>query len=66
MKAHADKCHLLITRDTNLTAKIGQFDIVNSKEEKFLCVKTDTKLSFENHISSLCKYVTKSYLLLQE
>ena len=27
MKANADKCHLLVTRDTDGTAKIGEFDV---------------------------------------
>ena len=54
MKANADKCHLLVTRDTDVTAKIGELDVKNSREEK-LGAKVDSKLSFENHISSLCK-----------
>ena len=45
MKANADKCHLLVTRDTDVTAKIGEFDVKNSREEKLLGVKIDTKLS---------------------
>ena len=55
MKAKADKCHLLITRDTDVTAKIEEFDVKNNREEKLLGVKIDTKLSFENHVSFLCK-----------
>ena len=55
MKANADKCHFLVTRDTDETAKIGEFDVKNSREEKLLGVKIDIKLSFENHVSSLCK-----------
>ena len=53
--ANADKCHLLVTRDTDVTAKIGELDVENSREEELLGVKIDTKLSFENHVSSLYK-----------
>ena len=55
MKANADKCHLLVTRGTDVTAKLGEFDVKNSREEKLLGVKIDNQLSFENHVSSLCK-----------
>ena len=55
MKANADKCHLLVTRDTDVTTKIGKFNFKNSREEKLLVIKIDIKLSFENHVSSLCK-----------
>ena len=48
MKANADKCHLLVTRDTDVTVKIGEFDVTNSREEKLLGVKIDSKLYFEN------------------
>ena len=34
MKANADKCHLLVTRDTDVTAKIGELDVKNSMEER--------------------------------
>ena len=55
MKVNADNCHLLLTRDTNVTAKTGKFDVKNSRKEKILGIKIDTKLSFENHVSSLWK-----------
>ena len=53
MKASADKCYLLVTKDTNLTAKIGEFDIKCDREEKLLCVKIEIKSSFENLISEV-------------
>ena len=55
MKAKADKCHLLVTRDTDVTVKIGKWDVKNSREEKLLGIKIDTKLSYKNHVSSLCR-----------
>ena len=53
-KVNADKCQLLVTRDIDITAKIGEFDVKNSKEEKCHGFKIDPKISFENHVSSLC------------
>ena len=55
MKSNADKWHLLVTRGTNGTAKIGEFDVKFSRQEKLVCVKIDTKLSLENHVSSFCQ-----------
>ena len=40
MKANADKCHLLVSFDETYTAKIENFRIKNSAEEKLLGVKS--------------------------
>ena len=55
MKANAVNCYILVTRDTDVIAKIGKFDLENSREKKLLGLKIDTKLFFENHVSPLCK-----------
>ena len=55
MKANANKCHLLVSFDESCTAKIEDFNIKNSTEEKLLGVKFDSNLSFENHVTSLFK-----------
>ena len=31
MKTNDDKCHFLVTKDSDVTAKIGEFDVKNSK-----------------------------------
>ena len=46
MKANADKCHLLVSSDERCTAKIEDFSIKNSTEEKLLGVKFGSNLFF--------------------
>ena len=55
MKANADKRHLLVSSDESCTAKIEDFSIKNSTEQKLLGLKFVSDLSFENHVTSLCK-----------
>ena len=59
MQANPDKCHLLVTNKTLTSVNINGFQITNSTEEKLLGIKFDSKLSFENHVSSLCKKVSQ-------
>ena len=65
MKANADKCHLLVTRDTDVTTKIQEFDVKNSREEKRLGLKIDCKFSFDNNVSSLCKKASQKLHALE-
>ena len=55
MKANPDKCHLLETTGTLTSVNINGFQITNSTVEKLLGINFDGKLSFENHVPSLCK-----------
>ena len=55
MKANTDKFHLLVSSNESCTAKIEDFSIKNSTEEKLLGVNFDSNLSFENHVTSLCR-----------
>ena len=54
MKANAEKCLLLVICNTTISAKVEDFNIKNGMEEKFLGIKFEFKLSFENHAPSLC------------
>ena len=55
MKANADKCHLLLSTNDIFTAEIDKAVIQNSTNEKLLGVTIDSKLSFDTHVSNLCK-----------
>ena len=53
MKANPDKRLFLVTTNAS-TSVINSFQTTNRTEEKLLIIKFDSKLSFENHVSSLC------------
>ena len=54
LKANPEKYHFLVsTNEKNLN--VGKVEIRNSKCEKFLGIKIDSKLMFDSHVKSLCK-----------
>ena len=56
MKANPDKFHLLLSKsDENISINIDGNQILNSKCEKLLGVTIDNKLTFDEHVSGLCK-----------
>ena len=55
MKINADICHLSVSTSNTVKLKIRNFDITNSKSKKLLGVEFDHELSFNDHISELCK-----------
>ena len=63
MKSNADKCHLLVSSNEKVTIKIGSHEIANTKREKLLGVHLDSGLSFDYHISEICKKESKVFAL---
>ena len=55
VKPNGDKCHLLVTIKKSVSIKIDGSNVKNKKEQKLLGIKFDSSLSFEGHITSLCK-----------
>ena len=55
MKSNADKCHFLASPNKKVTIKIGIHEIANTKREKLLDVHLDSGLSFDYHMSQICK-----------
>ena len=54
MKRNEEKSHVLLSIDKALQVKLGSAPINSGKCEKLLGVKIDIKLTFEEHIRSLC------------
>ena len=56
LKANSDKCQLLLTSKDEASIKIDDTDIrSSSSKKKLLGVLIDIKLTFNKHVSQLCK-----------
>ena len=64
MKSNADKYHLLVSSNEKVTIKIGSHEIANAKREKLLGVHLDSGLSFDYHISEICKKASRKVCAL--
>ena len=64
MKSNADKCHLLVNSNEKVTIKISSHEIANTKREKLSGVHLDSGLSFDYHISEICKKASRKVCAL--
>ena len=55
LKNNVDKCHVLVRTNKSVGIKIGDCTIENNECEKLLVAKIDANLSFNDHVSNLCK-----------
>ena len=55
MKPNGDKWHLLVTTEKSVSINIDGSNVTNKNEQKLLGIKFDSSLSFEGHITNLCK-----------
>ena len=67
MKLNEDKCHSILFGASKERANIhvGEAQIEESDEEKLLGITLDKKLSFRNHVKTLCKKLVKSFMRLR-
>ena len=68
MKLNGDKCHLMIffgEKTDDLSIKIGNTTIIESREEKLLGATVDKQLSFKTQVQSLYKKQAKSFTLFR-
>ena len=64
MKTIPGKCHLLIRFKTTQVFSIGGTTITCSTAETLLHIIIDSELNFENHLSFLCKTVSRKIMCL--
>ena len=55
MKGNTDKCHLIMSINNATEIHIGDCSIKTSNCKEILGVKIDYKLTFNEHVNSLCK-----------
>ena len=55
MKANPDKCHFICSSNSELSLTVENEQIKNSKCQKLLGVKIDSKLTFNTHINDICR-----------
>ena len=65
MEANAHNYYPLLSTDEKFTAKIEDFNIRNSTEEKLLGLKFDSDLVFENLVTFFVKRQARNYIFLQ-
>ena len=66
MKSNNDKCHLIIINNDNNSIIIDDEEITGRKTVKLLGITINNKLSFNEHVTNICKKLTKSYMLWLE
>ena len=64
LKGNANKCHLLVKSSDAVNFRVSEYDIKNSECEKLLGVKFDNKLTFEKHITDICRKASRKIYAL--
>ena len=64
LKSNADKCNLLVSSSDAVNLRVSEYDIKNSECEKLLGVKFDNKLTFEKHITDICRKASRTIYAL--
>ena len=55
VKRIGDKCHVLVTTEKLVSTNIDGSNVTSKKQQKLLGIKLDSFLSFEDHITDICK-----------
>ena len=63
-KSNADKCHLLVSSSDAVIVTVSEYGIRNSECEKLLGVKFNNNLTFEKHVSDICRKASRKIYAL--
>ena len=55
LRGNTDKCHLIVSSNDRTEIQVGESVIKNTLCKKLLGIKINNKLTFDEHISGLCK-----------
>ena len=64
MKAKQDKCHLIISKNENVSMYNAPFEIKNTNCEKLLGIKADRRLNFCEHFDGIIKNASRKINVL--
>ena len=59
MKANPEKCHVVLSSNTQREIRFANASVTSSLSKKLLGLTLDSKLKFEEHIKKTCKTVNK-------
>ena len=59
MKANPEKCHAILSSNTQREIRFTNASIASSPSEKFLRITLDSELKFEEHINKMCNIANK-------
>ena len=55
MKASQDKCHLIVSKNENVSMRIVSLETKTVNSEKLLGIKVDNRLNFNEHLDGIIK-----------
>ena len=61
MTINSGKSHTLFSRNNNVSALVDDTTIISEKKNELLGIILNSKLSFEDHINSLCKDASQKF-----
>ena len=59
LKSNANKCHLLVSSTDTVNLRVSGYYIKNRECEKLISVRFDNKLTFEKHITDICRKASR-------